>query len=151
MRPALERAIAEHSLQSRVQLPGARDDIPEALREMDLFVLPSLAEGISNTLLEAMATGLPVVATRVGGNAELIEDASTGALVESGDCNALADRLAAYAADPALCARHGRSARARAEREFSLDAMVQAYTELYDSLRARSDRALAAPAVRVSP
>ena len=151
MRPALESAIVEFSLHSRVHLAGARNDIPDALREMDVFVLPSLAEGISNTILEAMATGLPVVATRVGGNSELIEDERTGALVETGDWSALADRLIAYASDAALRARHGRAARARAEREFSLDAMVQSYTALYDSLLGRSHRSMAARALRASP
>lgn len=151
MRPALESAVAECSLQSRVQLAGARNDIPDALREMDVFVLPSLAEGISNTILEAMATGLPIVATRVGGNSELIEDERTGALVETGDWSALADRLIAYASDAALRARHGRAARARAEREFSLDAMVLSYTALYDSLLGRSHRSMAGRALRASP
>jgi sugar transferase (PEP-CTERM/EpsH1 system associated) len=151
MRPALESAIAESSLQSRVQLVGARNDVPDVLREMDVFVLPSLAEGISNTILEAMATGLPVIATRVGGNSELIEDERTGALVETGDWSALADRLIAYASDPTLRARHGRAARVRAEHEFSLDAMVRSYTALYDSLLGRSHRSIAGRTLRASP
>ena len=113
-------------------LPGGRDDIPALLRSMDVFVLGSLREGISNTVLEAMASGLPVVATATGGNLELVTPGETGALVPPADAAALAEAIAAYVVDPALSARHGRSARDRAVRQFSIAAMVASYRRLYD-------------------
>lgn len=120
-------------LGDRVWLPGSRDDVPGLLQAMDLFVLPSLAEGISNTILEAMASGLPVVATRVGGNVELIAEGETGQLVPSGDPQALASALERYVRDPGLLKNHGTAARNRAEREFGIDAMVASYLQLYDN------------------
>ncbi len=100
----------------------------------DVFVLPSLAEGISNTILEAMASGLPVIATDVGGNAELVDHGATGMLVPSEDPEALAQAMLRYARDPALARAQGAAGRTRAERLFSLDAMVARYTALYDRL-----------------
>jgi sugar transferase (PEP-CTERM/EpsH1 system associated) len=113
-------------------LPGRRDDVPEILRALDLFVLPSLAEGISNTILEAMASGVPVVATRVGGNAELVDEGTTGHLVPRADPAALASAIDPYLVSPDLRASHGAAARRRADTEFSLDRMVRSYTEVYD-------------------
>jgi sugar transferase (PEP-CTERM/EpsH1 system associated) len=119
-------------------LAGERDDVPDLMRIMDCFVLPSRGEGISNTILEAMSSALPVVATRVGGNAELVEDGMTGRLVPAGNAAVLAEQILAYAADPATARRHGRAGRSRVERDFSLDAMVSRYRDLYlDALHAR--------------
>jgi sugar transferase (PEP-CTERM/EpsH1 system associated) len=115
-------------------LPGARNDVPEILRGLDCFVLPSLGEGISNTILEAMATGLPVIATDVGGNGELVEAGTTGELVPAADLHALAQRMLAYARDREAARAAGRKGRARIEREFSLEAMVSRYRGLYDRL-----------------
>lgn len=112
-------------------LPGERDDIASLLRTMDVFVLPSLNEGISNTILEAMATGLPVIATRVGGNSELVQDGRTGSLVEAQEPVSMAQAVQRYALDGELRERHGREARERVEREFSLDVMVARYGALY--------------------
>lgn len=114
-------------------LPGTRGDTPELLNAFDVFVLPSLAEGISNTILEAMATGLPVIATDVGGNPELVLPGSTGVLVPRGDPAALARALADYVGDPARIARHGVEARERACRELSLDRMITQYDQVYSS------------------
>jgi sugar transferase (PEP-CTERM/EpsH1 system associated) len=130
-RSRLEAAIAAAGLGSQVVITGWRDDVPALLREFHVFVLPSLNEGISNTILEAMATGLPVVATDVGGNGELVEDGVTGFLVPSGDADALAGRLAAYADDPELLRAHGLAARRRAESEFSIRRMLERYENLY--------------------
>jgi sugar transferase (PEP-CTERM/EpsH1 system associated) len=113
-------------------LPGERDDIPELMRSMDLFVLPSLREGISNTILEAMASGLPVVATRVGGNPELIVEGRTGAMVPSGNQRAISQAIAAYLNAPDAAVDHGRNGRKRIEASFSMEAMVSGYVNVYD-------------------
>ncbi len=118
-------------------LPGERADVPDVMRALDGFVLPSLAEGISNTILEAMASALPVLATRVGGNAELVAEAETGEIVPAGDVEALAAALVRLSTDPVRATTMGRAGRARAERLFSLSAMVQAYRDLYDRLVAQ--------------
>jgi sugar transferase (PEP-CTERM/EpsH1 system associated) len=117
-------------------LPGARDDVPELMGDIDVFVLGSLREGISNTVLEAMASGVPVIATATGGNGELIESGQTGELVPVGDADALADAIRRYAADRELRARHGKRARERAVAQFSLTGMVDNYRRLYDELLA---------------
>lgn len=113
-------------------VPGERDDVPRLLQCLDVFALPSLGEGISNTVLEAMSTGLPIVATAVGGNAELLDDGVSGRLVPPSDPAAMAQALHAYIADPALRCSHGRAARRRVERDFGLEAMVEAYGRVYD-------------------
>lgn len=128
---AVAERFAEAGVDAQVWLPGARDDVPELMRAMDLFIVPSLAEGICNTLLEAMATGLPVIATAVGGNPDLVQPGVTGSLVPAGDPKALAAAMAAVLSDDAQRQRMGRAARARAEREFSLEAMVQGYLQVY--------------------
>jgi sugar transferase (PEP-CTERM/EpsH1 system associated) len=117
-------------------LPGERDDVPRIMRGLDLFVLPSLSEGISNTVLEAMASGLPVVATAVGGNPELIDEGVTGTLVPRSDVTRMAQAIRAYAESPELCRLQGLEARRAAERHFSMDAMVQGYLAIYDGLLA---------------
>lgn len=118
-------------------LPGERADVPEVMQGFDAFVLPSLGEGISNTILEAMASGLPVLATAVGGNAELVQAGRTGWLVPAGDVEALAQGIVRLASDPAEAERMGYAGRQRVEQQFSLAAMVQAYQRLYDGLLAR--------------
>jgi sugar transferase (PEP-CTERM/EpsH1 system associated) len=130
-------------------LPGERDDVPRIMRGLDLFVLPSLSEGISNTILEAMASGLPVVATRVGGNPELVEEQTTGTLVPRADPRALADAIREYAVDPEAGRRKGSAARRMAEQRFGLDVMVKNYLDLYDRALADS-RASRRPSVRGS-
>ncbi|HEU4621485.1 MAG TPA: TIGR03088 family PEP-CTERM/XrtA system glycosyltransferase [Burkholderiaceae bacterium] len=121
---------------------GERGDVAEVMRGLDAFVLPSLAEGISNTVLEAMATGLPVIATAVGGNVELIEDAITGRLVPSNDPASLARVMLALFDDVALQRRLGAAARARVEQRFSLDRMVADYAAQYDALLVRAGYSL---------
>lgn len=118
-------------------LAGERHDIPELMRGLDLFVLPSLAEGISNTILEAMASGLPVIATRVGGNADLVTDGQHGQIVAAGDVPGLAAAIVRWVEDDAGRQRAGRAARVEVELRFSLDAMVSAYQALYDGLVGR--------------
>ena len=115
-------------------LPGNREDVPALMRSFDVFALPSRNEGISNTSLEAMASGLPVVATEVGGNAELVEVGRCGAVVPHSDPAALAAALEAYVVDPALRARHGERARERVLERFSMEAMVDSYLDVYDAV-----------------
>lgn len=115
-------------------LPGERADVPDVMRGLDSFVLPSLAEGVSNTILEAMASGLPVIATDVGGNAELVVPGETGEIVPATDLEALAASLIRLAADPARAAAMGLAGLAVARQRFSLPAMVAAYQGLYDRL-----------------
>ena len=98
-----------------VWLPGARGDIAQIMAGLDAFALPSLAEGISNTLLEAMASARPCVATAVGGNVELIEGGTSGTLVPAADPQALDAALHGYFADPAAARHHGVAARAAVE------------------------------------
>jgi sugar transferase (PEP-CTERM/EpsH1 system associated) len=119
-------------LADRVWLPGERDDVADVMRGLDCFVLPSLAEGISNTILESMATGLPVVATAVGGNPELVQAGVTGELVPSDDVEAMAVALLRMARDPRCAAAMGRAGRLAVEDRFSLRTMVAAYQDLYD-------------------
>jgi sugar transferase (PEP-CTERM/EpsH1 system associated) len=116
-----------------VWLAGERSDVPDVMRSLNAFVLPSMAEGVSNTILEAMASGLPVLATAVGGNGELVQAGITGQLTPSNDVEAMAQALAAWAADPERAAAWGSRARAVAESEFSLQAMVARYAATYDA------------------
>lgn len=134
-RADLTRLIRELGVEPRVRLLGDCPDVPLVLGAMDLFVLPSIAEGMSNTVLEAMAAGLPVVATRVGGNPEMVEDGVTGRLVAPQDPGALTEAIACYAEDPHLRAVHGKASRQRATEHFGLERMCEAYADLYSRLR----------------
>jgi len=115
-------------------LPGERDDIPDLMRGFDLFVLPSLGEGISNTILEAMASGLPVIATRVGGNPELVSDGRTGRLVPPADRTALARAIHDYATRPERARAHGDAARHKVRNTFSIEEMAASYLRVYDAV-----------------
>jgi glycosyltransferase involved in cell wall biosynthesis len=131
LRPQAEQMLTESGNASAAWLPGSRDDVPALMRAMDVFVLGSLREGISNTVLEAMASALPVVASAVGGNLELIQNQSTGVLTQPGDSPGIAQVLLRYAGEPQRRLEHGRSARERAEREYSLRRMLTDYENLY--------------------
>ncbi len=136
-RAACQALAHEAGAGAIVWLPGERADVPELMRGFDLFVLPSLGEGISNTILEAMASGLPVIATRVGGNPELVQAGATGRLIAPGNPAELAQALLDYVDDPARLAREGAAARARVEARFSMDAMVRGYLGVYDEVLAQ--------------
>ena len=133
----LKEVARVEGVEDRTWFAGSRDDVAQVLAGLDVFALPSLAEGISNTLLEAMATGLPVVATRVGGNTELVTHDVSGMLVPSGNSAALADAMLGYLTDPAQARRHGVAARATVEARFSLERMVADYAALYESVAHR--------------
>ncbi len=132
--PEMERVrahIARHSLDAVTWLPGSRDDVPACLKCLDLLCLPSLAEGISNTVLEAMASGVAIVATDVGGNRDLIVPSQTGELVGSGRTDDLARHVERYFNEPERLETHGRNARLRAVTEFSLEGMIAQYHRVY--------------------
>ncbi|MGH8145753.1 MAG: TIGR03088 family PEP-CTERM/XrtA system glycosyltransferase [Rhodanobacteraceae bacterium] len=135
-RPALEAQIGRLGLEAQVCLLGNRTDVSALLPEFDIFALSSIAEGMPGVLLEAMAAGLPAVATDVGGVSEVVSSGITGLLVPAGNPQSLAEALAKYVCDEALRSQHARAARERVESGFSLDAMLSAYTALYDELLA---------------
>jgi sugar transferase (PEP-CTERM/EpsH1 system associated) len=133
-RSVLEAQIARGGLSNQVRLLGNRTDVAALLAEFDVFVLSSIAEGMPGVVLEAMAAGLPVVATAVGGVGEIVSSGATGKLVPAGDPKALAAALASYVLDDELRVRHGSAGRARVETRFSLQTMLASYTEFYDGL-----------------
>jgi sugar transferase (PEP-CTERM/EpsH1 system associated) len=134
---------AAGALEGRVCFAGDSSRVPEMLNAMDVFVLPSLNEGMSNTLLEAMACGLPVLAANVGGNPEIIENNLSGCLFTPGDVEWLASKLKHLARDPALVHQLGTAARNRAIESFSLSRMLETYRRFYLDLAARRQVAAA--------
>jgi len=135
--PALRDKVRALGLEGLVWLPGARYDIPEILRGFDVYTISSIAEGTPGSVLEAMASGLPVVGTRVGGVPEVIADGVTGQLVPPRDVAAMANALACYVHAPELAAAHGAAGRARVLTYYSMPAMIAGYQALYDSLLER--------------
>ena len=131
--------VSEKQLNQQIIFCGARNDIPKLLQGLDVFTLPSKGEGISNTILEAMASSLPVIATRVGGNPELVDENNTGMLVPSNNPQAMADAILVYINDMALAKKHGEAGRQRVEALFSLNKMVENYIKIYDKLLCRVD------------
>jgi glycosyltransferase involved in cell wall biosynthesis len=119
---------------------GVRDDVPGLLVASDLMVLTSLEEGLPNVILEGMAAGLPVIATAVGGNPELVVDGVTGILIQSGDPNALAEGILRLETDRALAASMGRQGQERVETEFTAAQTTARYIELFEELLAYKDR-----------
>ncbi len=134
LRGELEVMAGELGIKEEVIFLGSRNDIPALLSIIDLFVLPSLEEGFSNAILEAMAAGKPVVATRVGGIPEAVVHEETGLLVPPKDPKALADAIIRVLSDPELAMRMGKAGRDRVIREFSLDRMVRSLEQVYEEL-----------------
>ena len=133
------RAIAQSKLDSanltdQVWLPGSLNNVAELMSLLDIFVLPSRNEGISNTILEAMASGLPVIATNVGGNPELVVDSQTGVLVEAQRPDLMMLALKEYVTNSTKRTSHGQAARLLVDEKFRLDHMVANYLSVYDSL-----------------
>lgn len=127
-------ALTAAGLADLAWLPGERNDVSAILRGLDIFVLPSLAEGISNGILEAMATGLAVVATDVGGNPDLVLDGVTGRLLPAANPVAMAAIFAEYLEQPDRIRAHGAAGLERVLQQFSLDSMVSQYLAVYDDI-----------------
>ncbi|HEY8099314.1 MAG TPA: TIGR03088 family PEP-CTERM/XrtA system glycosyltransferase [Burkholderiaceae bacterium] len=134
LRKTIEEKIASAGIENVVWLPGARTDIADIMQTFSVFALSSIAEGTPVTILEAMSIGLPVVATHVGGIPALVVDHATGILVPPNDADALASALVTYIEQPAIAKQHGAAGRERIERQYSVTAMLAAYTALYDRL-----------------
>jgi sugar transferase (PEP-CTERM/EpsH1 system associated) len=134
---ALEELAARPALRGRVRFLGPSDRVPEFLSAIDAYVLPSLSEGISNSLLEAMAVGLPVVASDTGGNPEVVVEGESGLLFPVGDHERLGEHLVLLCGDNDLRQRLGRAALRRIHEHFSLNSMVEQYEQMYEGLAAR--------------
>jgi glycosyltransferase involved in cell wall biosynthesis len=130
-RQKLQDRVMELGLGRCFRFTGMREDVPEILAAAAVSVLPSFSEGVSNTLLESMAAGVPVVATRVGGTPEVIRDKEHGLLSPPGDPEAIADSVRTLLHSPLLAARLSAQARERVVREFSFDAVVRRTQDLY--------------------
>jgi glycosyltransferase involved in cell wall biosynthesis len=117
-----------------VAFTGYRDDVARLLKTIDVVVLPSRWEGLPLVLLEAMACRKPIVASRVTGNVDVVVDGLTGFLVPSGAPQALAEKIVRLLQDAPLCDELGRHGRARVEREFSLERMVEQMRSVYQAL-----------------
>jgi glycosyltransferase involved in cell wall biosynthesis len=129
----LKEEVKRAGLEKQVRFLGFREDVAALLSLMDIFVLPSLSEGLSIALLEAMAAGIPVVATNVGGNPELVVDGETGYSVPPRDADALAAKLRLLLGDKCLAKKLGENGQKRVQQKFSLQAMADNYQELYES------------------
>jgi sugar transferase (PEP-CTERM/EpsH1 system associated) len=138
--PALRAKVDAAGLAGLVWLPGARSDVADILRGLDIFAMSSVAEGTPGSALEAMASGLPVVGTQVGGIPEVIDDGVTGMLVPPSDPAAMAAALGRYACSPELARQHGAAGRERILRNYNMPAMVAAYKSLYDTLCERKTK-----------
>jgi glycosyltransferase involved in cell wall biosynthesis len=131
LRQDLKQRAARYGLGDRVRFLGVRSDVPQLLAASDVFTLTSTSEAASLTLMEAMATGLPVVVTNVGGNPEIVREGRDGFLVPRGDAAAAADALYRLLSDPGLARAVGESARVRADQRYRLDRTVAEYHERY--------------------
>ena len=134
LRPEIDRILRAAQVRDLAWLAGERGDIPAVLQGLDAFVLPSRAEGVSNTILEAMSSGLPLIATNVGANAELIVDGACGTIVPPSHGVAIAQAILDYFDDPDRARSHAQAARKRVVQTFSLDRMVDRYQRLYSDL-----------------
>ncbi len=140
MRSSLERFVDEHGLANRVRFLGLRQDVPELMRASDFFVRPSTLEGMPLTVLEAMASGLPVVATPVAGTAEIVVDEESGILVPPGHITALARAITRLARDTSLRRTMGTNGRRRIEAGFSWEATSQKTLEVLYAVYERTLR-----------
>lgn len=143
-RAAIQSMVQNFGLQSHVLLAGQRNDMPAVYAAMDIFVLPSLNEGLPMTVLEAMASARPVIATRVGAVPSVVRDGETGLLVEPRDAAGLAKAISRLLADPDLRRRLGVRAREWVRQNYTSDAMAQKYRRMYEEVLAGANNASAA-------
>lgn len=141
----LRAQVARLGIADRVHFLGDRRDIPDLLQIMDVFVQSSASEGMSNALLEAMAAGRPVVATRVGGTPEVVTDGETGSLVPAAQPLRLASAIASLLSEPERARRMSEAARKRVERDFSAAQMLARHLDVYRGLLPRHDPMRTAP------
>jgi len=136
--PALKAQVAQAGIADLVWLPGAREDIAAIMPNFSVFAMTSIAEGTPVVVLEAMACGLPVVASKVGGIPEVVKDNINGKLVtfssETPFADSFAQALSEYLLNPALLQQHGLAGRQSAQNTYSIEAMIGAYVKLYDDL-----------------
>jgi glycosyltransferase involved in cell wall biosynthesis len=130
----LESLSAECGLRSHIKFLGFRNDVPALLQLVDIFVLSSLSEGLSLSILEAMAAGKPTVVTDVGGNREIVVEGETGFLVPSEDAKALAEKVCVLLKDRALAKRMGANGKRRVDSKFSQERMIRDYEDIYSFL-----------------
>ncbi|EMI56915.1 glycosyltransferase [Rhodopirellula sallentina] len=140
LRASTEELIQQHGLEDQVCMLGTRYDVAEIINAADLMMLTSISEGIPLTLIEAMANGLPCVASRVGGVPEVIVDGENGYLIESGDVHGFSSSIRRLSAEQGLRERLGSNAKARAFEHFSDQVMHDAYHQLYRSLTSELKR-----------
>ncbi|MGZ4878004.1 MAG: glycosyltransferase family 4 protein [Candidatus Angelobacter sp.] len=146
-RKAIEDMIRQYGLQSTVILAGKQSDMPGVYAAMDIFVLPSLNEGLPMTILEAMAASKPVIATKVGAIPTLIRNGETGLLVEARDTDGLRKAIARLLSDPDLCRRMGAEGHDWVSRNYTSEAMALKYRQMYEEVLGRP--ALVAVSARV--
>ncbi|MBI2571205.1 MAG: glycosyltransferase [Candidatus Schekmanbacteria bacterium] len=139
-RRELEALAAQLGVGDRVTFTGFRRDTPEILASVQVSVLPSLSEGLSNTLIESLCAGVPTVATRVGGNPEVIDDGVSGLLVPDRSAQALADGISRLLGDAALAGRLGDTGKRRGRERFSVDRMVSRTLDQYEHLLSAAGR-----------
>ena len=143
-RHAIQERAAALGIEGQLRLLGHRDDVDTVLAALDVFVLPSRSEGLNNTILEAMAAGLPVVATRVGGADEMVIDGGTGLLVAPGSPEKIGDAVKSLLSNLPLKVAMGKAGRTRAETDFDLNRTVLKYERMYTDL-ARESGCISAP------
>jgi glycosyltransferase involved in cell wall biosynthesis len=136
-RSELQERAKNLNLNGRLLFTGQRNDVPQIMREIDISVQPSLSESFSNSLLESMANGLPVIATNVGGNPEVVSDGENGVLVPPADSAALSRAIAQLLESPDLAQRLGQAARKKVAREYSLECLLRRTEDLYVTLLER--------------
>ena len=146
-RQAIEEMVKEYGLQSNVVLAGQQSEMPAVYAAMDIFVLPSLNEGLPMTILEAMAASRPVIATRVGAIPKVIHDGENGLLVNPRDTEGLRNAIASLLSDPERCRRMGEKAHDWVSRNYTSEAMALKYRQLYDEILGKPELA-AVPAQR---
>jgi|GEM_PF-44852 len=152
-RPALEQQVREFGLGKRVTFAGykSQSEVAEGLRRSDMLILPSFAEGLPVVLMEALAAECPVIATRIAGVAELVEDGRSGLIVSPGDANALAEAMDLLAEDPAKRARMGAAGRRMVEAEFTITTEVARLARLIATGQGAIRPAPIGPAIRSEP